>query len=59
MDDCTVDGYINNCWPAWLAACSSAIIVAPASAVTKPSPTSTTALARDMSITRPPGIGIA
>ena len=59
MLDCAVDGYIHSSCPVSRAACSRLTIVAPASAVMTPSPTSTTARARDMSSTRPPGIGIA
>ena len=57
--ECTVDGYIHSCRPAARAACSSAVIGAPASAVIVSSVTSMTDRARDMSSTSPPGIGIA
>ena len=56
--DCAVDGYIGSCWPVLAAACSSAIIVAPASAIRYPSPTSMMARAFEVSSTRPPDIGM-
>ena len=57
--DCAVDGYIQSAWPAAHAACSSSTMGVPASAVMNPSPTSTIALARVVSMTRPPCIGMA
>ena len=59
MLDCAVDGYIHSSCPVSRAACSRLTMEAPASAVMTPSPTSTTARARDMSSTSPPGIGMA
>ena len=56
---CAVDGYIHSCWPVARAASSIVTIGVPASAVASPGAISTTARARDMSITSPPGIGIA
>ncbi len=58
MVDCAVEGYIHRAWPLAHAACSSMTIGVPASAVMKPSPTSTIAFARVVSMTRPPCIGM-